>query len=163
MKFFASGIPLSKGNHVAFCPKLCPGNVREGISKRPFVTEDTRSDRGRKVAEWEQTIRVASRAVAPPVPISGPVKVTYNFYIPQPKCHAKECRPLFSRNDADKLWRAVGDALQAQCGGYLLEDDKQIVRWGEGGIWWADERGPGVLVEVTPLGPEQETLFGNRV
>jgi Holliday junction resolvase RusA-like endonuclease len=162
MKFFASGIALSKGNHIAFCPRGCPGNSGGMKAKRPFVTEDTRSERGEKVAAWERTIRVASRAVAPPVPLAGPVKATYNFYVPQPKSRAKEPFPAVTRNDADKLWRAVGDALQAKCGGYIIEDDKQIVRWGEGGVWWADERGPGVHVEIEALNSEQQTLFGAR-
>lgn len=170
MKFFAPARCTSKGHHIAFCPKGCPGNIGVMKPKRPFVTEDKRPSADKRkpshadlARAFEQAVRVASRAVAPPVPLAGPVKVTVNFYILQPKSRAKEPFPPFSKSDADTMHRVVYDALQAKCGGYLIEDDKQVVRWGEGGVWWADERGPGVHVEVEPLSAEQETLFGGRV
>lgn len=158
MKFFAAGVPRPKGNHIALCPRRKAFHRGHTTPCRPFVTEDIRSDTGRKVAAWEQSVRVASREVAPPTPITGPVEVRYTFRLPQPKCHAKEARPPFSKGDWEKVSRAVSDALQAECGGYLIQDDKQIVE-AHVSIQWADERGPGVEVEVTALEAQQGRLF----
>jgi Holliday junction resolvase RusA-like endonuclease len=146
-QFFASGVPLTKGNLQAFCPRSREHNRPHATPCRPFVTEDTRSNRGKKVAAWQTTVKVASREVAPPQPLEGPVAVTLVFYLPQPKSRAKEPFPTFSRGDIDKLTRAVLDGLQQKTGGYIVVDDNQVTRL-EAEVLWAGVRGPGVQVVV---------------
>lgn len=68
--------------------------------------------------------------------IEGPVELDAFFVLPRPKHHyrtgtnahlLKESAPVWceTKPDADKLARAIGDALS----GVLLRDDKQIVMW----------------------------------
>ena len=158
VKFFAAGTPRPKGNHIALCPRRRTHHHGHATPCRPFVTEDIRSEYGKKVAAWERTVRVASREVAQARPLAGPVHLAVCFYIAQPKSQRKEPFPPFAKSDYDKLLRTIGDAIQAKCDGYLIEDDKQVVSWG-GAMRWADERGPGVEVEVVALNAQQGILF----
>jgi Holliday junction resolvase RusA-like endonuclease len=162
MKFFAPGVPRTKGSHIAFCPRRNQHHRGHSTPCRPFVTEDTRSDHAKRSRAWETAVRVASRAVAPPVPLDGPCRLSLDFYLPQPKSRMKEPRPVVLRADWEKYGRPVGDALQAETTeGYLVTNDNRFVSI-RIEFWWADERGPGVEVEVTPLGAEQQALFGGR-
>lgn len=85
---------------------------------------------------WRATV-AAEAAVAWRRPLyTGPVAVTATFVFSRPKSHfgtgrnaaaLKPSAPLWcaTKPDADKLARAIGDALA----GVVLRDDNQIVEW----------------------------------
>jgi Holliday junction resolvase RusA-like endonuclease len=159
--FFAPGRPSPKGNHIARCPRCRVGKAGiiylTGSRKAPFVTEDPA--RGGRMRAWEQAVRVASRDVAPPRPLTCPVRVDYVFHLSRPMSQAKEPSPPFLPADFDKLLRSTTDALQAKVGGYIVDDDKRIVRGSFDFVWAGPVRGTGVEITITPIGPQQGVLL----
>jgi Holliday junction resolvase RusA-like endonuclease len=86
---------------------------------------------------WRATVAAEAFAAWPgKTPIDVPVEVDALFVFPRPKSHyrtgrnahlLKDTAPAWcaTKPDADKLARAVGDALA----GVLLRDDNLIVEW----------------------------------
>jgi len=160
--FFVAGRPRTKGKHIAICPRARDHARGHSTPCRPIVVEDYRSDQGKNLKEWESAVRVASRAVAPPVPLEGPCCSVLVFRFARPACRSKEPYPTASPGDVEKLVRAVHDGLQAKTGGYLVADDNQFTEL-HARVLWADGRGPGVEIEISAVGAEQQTLFGSRI
>lgn len=73
---------------------------------------------------WRAAVKAAAEAAHHGEPIDQPVSVKVVFVLPRPK------RPRFpvpaTSPDADKLMRAVGDALE-QSG--VLRNDSRIIHW----------------------------------
>lgn len=118
IRFFAAGIPSTKGSARAF--------VRGG---RAIVTNDA----GAKAKVWAGIVSSAAldamRGKAPIFEL--PLDVMVTFYLPRPKSHSttRGLRPnapthSSSKPDADKLVRCALDALT----GIVFGDDAQVAR-----------------------------------
>jgi crossover junction endodeoxyribonuclease RusA len=112
------GDPVPQGSKRAFPVYRGKGEHREFTGK-VAVTDNA----GARLAEWRQSIiAVARDAMGSSPPLEGPVWISLEFWLRQPK------RPKFehpaTRPDAEKLARAVDDALKAAG---VYRDDGQIV------------------------------------
>lgn len=153
-EFWVAGVPRPKGSLIPICPNRqrmrCPQ-----WPCRPHVTEDYRSDGGKRLRAWMRAIVTESKKHRPSRPLTGAVLVDIEFFFRRPAA-TKHAWPI-ARADVDKLERAVFDALQVKgrCGGCIMVDDGQIVdgrrpkRWGDS---------DGVRVRVVQLEAEQEEI-----
>ena len=116
--FFADGKPIPKGNHRAF--------VR---GKKAVITDA----RGASLSDWENSIRIQARNnFNRPLIRNKGVFLKIVFVFQHPKNHfTSKGKPSklyrekhITRPDADKLLRAVCDALT----GTVYEDDSQVCK-----------------------------------
>jgi Holliday junction resolvase RusA-like endonuclease len=143
LAFTVYGVPLSKGNHKAVTPK--------GM-KFPVITESNRN-----VKSWQQLVAEgASRAInerplADRALLVSGVRATIAFYLPRPKKFHK--RGVFVHHltapDADKLTRAILDALQA----IAYHDDKQVTEMIVGKYYAAVDAPAHVDIAIEPAPP----------
>jgi len=148
--FFVEGRPVPKGNLHPVCPHAATKDARRyKRCDRPFVTEDFRSDQGKRLQKWMETIVAASVPNKPPSPLIGAVMIDTVFFFGRPKSTRAPFPCTNSTGDEDKLLRGVFDALQvaskrrnARVHGVMFEDDCQavggfrLVRWGlPEGVW----------------------------
>ena len=135
-KFFAAGMPATKGSMRAF--------VRGG---RPVVTHDNA-----RTKPWQAVIGYAATQAGVRL-ASGPVLVEARFYFPRPSGHlgkrglkpSAPAHPLTrSSGDVDKLARALLDALT----GVAYADDSQVVELRASKGWSDEMRGAGVAVLI---------------
>lgn len=138
VSFRVFGVPQGQGNKTAF--------VRGG---RAVLTEGRRPESREAFRSWREAItRAAADKLREGVePYDGPLGVVAHFYFPRPKS-AKRAIYKVSAPDADKLARAVGDALE-QSG--LIVSDARIARWFVEKTYATDGCPPGVLVSVARL------------
>jgi Holliday junction resolvase RusA-like endonuclease len=112
--FFVAGTPRPGGSK-----RVGRGRTAGGFTK---IVED-----GKYTAAWREAVgwagREAMRGVAP---FAGPLHVTFHFYLPLPKKHAKKWPPPWPTGapDTTKLVRSTEDALKEIC----WWDDAQIVQ-----------------------------------
>ncbi len=97
---------------------------------RSFMRDDNRA-----LEPWRQAVTAAAlKAVKGAEPMLGPLELYATFVLPRPRSHygsgrnagkLKPSAPLYvpTRPDADKLVRAVGDAIT----GVICRDDSQLV------------------------------------
>lgn len=105
--FIVEGVPAPQGSKKAF--------VRGG---RAVLVEASA-----KVKPWRDAVAVQAKRHFP-TPLDGPVYVAVQFVMPRPKAWGrKRMDPMVQTPDADKLLRAVNDALT----GIAYRDDSQIV------------------------------------
>jgi crossover junction endodeoxyribonuclease RusA len=124
--FRVYGIPAPQGSKI-------PGVSSK--SGKLFVREQS----GKTLAPWREAVKRAAliaRGVDPDVAtleppegakptITGPVVVTYDFFVPRPASVSATKRPYPSvAPDLDKYVRGAGDALRE---GGVYADDSQIV------------------------------------
>ena len=122
-KFTVPGQPIPKGSMVGFVP--------EG-TRRAYLTASNR----KALKPWEARITSAAIAAWDGEPSAGPIMVSLVFRFARPKSHYGTGRnagvlklsaptyPIGSRNDIDKLERAMLDGLT----GVVFGDDGQVVR-----------------------------------
>lgn len=145
-RFWVPGVPVPQGSHV--------GNGRGGVRAVNAAALDA----------WRKAIAIVAvgrlgltDASDPLAPDGTPVDLTCVFRLPRPKSHygtgrnagvLKASAPAFptaqGTRDADKLARAVGDAL-TMAG--MWADDAQVCDLRAAKRWVAD-RGPGVEIIV---------------
>jgi Holliday junction resolvase RusA-like endonuclease len=113
--FFVPGLPQPGGSKRAFI------NPKTG---RPIITEDNP-----KSKDWRASVAQAA-AAAIKAPLSGPLEVIFEFYLPRPANHTgkkglRKTAPMYpvTRPDVLKLSRSTEDALK----GIAFVDDSQIV------------------------------------
>lgn len=140
--FFVEGRPRTKGNHRVI-PRGGSGIVVGGHRfyriRDLYIIED---DDGEQKA-WEKAIIAAADEHLPDEPIEGPVEVEVEFrFVPPEK--PKHPRFHIVAPDADKLARAIGDALT----GKVWKDDRQI-QWA--GVRKVYRSVAGVLVKIKSL------------
>ena len=91
---------------------------------------------------WRKAVTDAARTVAPKQPLDCPVSVEAHFYLPKPK------KPRFNvpavHPDADKLARAVGDALETAG---VLQNDSRITHW-QIHKHYAEQQPPGATITI---------------
>ena len=151
------GSPLT-GGHRAFVPGPVPtmGNHRismRGGKPRLYEAND------QHLPEWQDALRKAMQADAPPEPYSGLVHLTLIVVLERPRSHcytgkrARELRPTapqgfaYARRDLDKQQRAAGDCAT----GIWVTDDSRIPWWTPLRVWpgcdWAEAYWGGPLTE----------------
>lgn len=125
ISFFVSGEPKGQPRPRAFARKM--GNGK--FCARVF-------DAG-TAENWKGAIAVAAAQHKPAAPISGPVRLRINFFMPRPKGHFVSGKPEkglkfgapyrhVGKPDADNLAKAVMDAL-TQCGWFWIDDAQVAV------------------------------------
>lgn len=138
VSFRVYGVPQGQGNKTAF--------VRGG---RAVLTEGRRPESREAFKSWRDAVtRAAAEKLGEGVaPFDGPLSVVAQFFFPRPKSQ-KRATWKTSAPDADKLARAVGDALE-QSG--LIVSDARIARWFVEKSYATDGCPPGVLVAVSVI------------
>lgn len=141
---------------VADLDVFVPGRPAPQGSIRAIVHRSTGravaiKDNNDKQKSWRQDVRdaayVAWGSGRPPIP--GPVVIHIDFVMPRPSSTPKRrTPPAIRKPDADKLERAVWDALTH----VVWVDDSQVVQWS--GTKRLAEIGetPGARVRVSALG-----------
>jgi crossover junction endodeoxyribonuclease RusA len=98
------------------------------------------------VGPWREAVRgETQRAMLGRSPVTRPVSVLINFYLPRPKSLAKSITLPAKRPDIDKLARAVLDGLTE--GGAWL-DDGQVVRLMCQKNYAGQENPPGCEIDI---------------
>jgi len=115
ISFEVFGIPQTKGSTKAF--------MRPGM-RFPVITNDNP-----KTKLWAAMIHYTAQQHKPLAPWIGPIGIRAVFGLPMPEAVAKQFQKgrrtaHTTRPDADKLMRALGDALK----GLFYVDDSQVVR-----------------------------------
>lgn len=134
VRFTCAGHPVTQGSKRAF--------VRNGHA---VLTEQA----GDRLRLWRHVIATSARQAHTDPPLAGPVQVHLLFRLEPPASAPKRKRtwPIKMRTgDVDKLARAALDSLT----GVAFIDDAQVVRLVVEKDW-ANGRGPGVDVVVTPI------------
>ncbi len=138
LHFWVPGKPIPKGSKV-------PGVTKDG---RPYLREQTGSK------AWEKVVRdYAWKAFDEPAPLDCPVRVRAIFHLPRPKKSKFGDYPA-GNPDADKLFRAIGDAMK----GIVYTDDGRIISEAPGKKWAEDGR-VGVWIEVEWAEPGERLLL----
>lgn len=136
LRFFVRGRPVSKGS---------PSILRNARTGKPFVRESPTEK------SWECAIRVLAQLEARRsrwVRIEeGPVRLELDFFLPRSGkregCPA-QLAAFKPHPDSDKLWRAVGDALE----GVIYKDDCQVTECSVTKQVVAGDDEPGVWISV---------------
>ena len=140
--FFAPGIPKPQPRPRAFARK-----VGKTFTARVY---DAGTAEG-----WKSLIAVAAKEVLPTEPITGPVELSVNFYLPRPKSHYNSKGILKHQHedvrhaqkpDADNLVKAVKDCLSTL---RMWKDDALVWREDVSKTWvFAGSEGATIKVEV---------------
>ena len=113
MRLTVYGVPVPQGSKTAFV-----------VKGRAVVTD---GKKGPALKEWRTAVAAEARAWlaqhGAPAPLDCPVGVSVTFYLPKPKSAAKRVKFPATKPDADKLSRAVNDALT----GIAYVEDSRIV------------------------------------
>lgn len=133
--FTALGKPEPQGSSRAFMPRG---------ARYPVVTSDNPKLKG-----WRRTVAQAARLAHRGQPLDGPVRVIAAFYLPRPKALRLD-RSHVTRPDADKLGRAIGDALS----GIVYRDDGQVTQFKVTKQYAAAGESPRAVIVVTSLAEE---------
>jgi len=125
-KFKVMGRAVPQGSKVAFAVRGKNGKHRAIIKEQS----------GKRHKDWRALMKATIKEVVPDTPLTGPVCVYLDFYLPRPKSHYRQSggvavlrddAPKWVSNrsvgDIDKLTRAVLDSLD-DAGMY--EDDSQV-------------------------------------
>lgn len=119
LEFFAKGIPKGQPRPRAFA--------------RRFGDKWTARVYDAKTAEgWKSCVAEAAKPHVPAVPLSGPLRLTLEFFMPRPKAHLRkngERKPgapdwHTGKPDCDNLAKAVMDAMSILG---FWQDDAQVV------------------------------------
>ena len=103
---------------------------------------------------WRSLVATTAEALGVGV-IPGPVSLSVTFMMPRPAGHWTKTGKLSSKAtpwpsvkpDADKLLRAVGDALT----GVLIEDDARVVNIAGSKRYCVGDELPGAIITIIPL------------
>lgn len=134
--FHVDGVPAPKGSARAVTNRHT-GKAVLLASASPKNARDQKS--------WAESVAwMCKAAMAGRPPVTGPVLVRIEFYLPRPKT-VKAKRPTAKR-DGDKLLRCTWDAMT----GLAYVDDGQIVEW-PGGKHFADGCQPGARITIETI------------
>jgi Holliday junction resolvase RusA-like endonuclease len=159
--FWVPGIPRPKGS-MDILPKAGAKGVatKGGIHYRirDLWLSPRRSTREKKKVDllgpWVNAVQWASLDHKPRLCLNGPFTVGGTFYFPRPDSPRHPTRVLETKyGDADKLIRAIGDALE---GIYWVNDGQ--LEWGEVKRRWTDKdhREPGAAIWIRYYGVQAE-------
>jgi len=153
--FFIPGVPTPGGSKRAFVLKNGAGQIITRPNGAPAVVITDAA--GKKNKEWKQQCAVFAKQNYSGAPLTGPLKVTFEFYRTRPKAHFRsngQIKESFANEypttkpDVTKLIRAAEDAMT----GILWIDDSQIVRQISGKSY-SDT--PGLYITVEELSTQQ--------
>lgn len=141
IEFDVEGVPATKGSTRAVISNATGQAIVLAASKK-----NARDQRlWANAVGWACKLAMRDRA-----PLTGPVRVVINFWLPRRKGDVGD-RPTQKR-DGDKLERCTWDALT----GLAFVDDGQVVSWA-GERWFADNRAPGAHITIEPASPARST------
>lgn len=130
---------------------VIPGQAIPQGSKK-YVGRGVMVEANKKLPAWRRaadTVLTAARVEQGLTePIDAPVRVDATFYMPPPKKPRFWAPATQSTGDADKLARALGDALERN---QILVNDSRIVDWTIRTRYTPDELDPRTTVTVTSL------------
>lgn len=139
--FFVAGLPVTEGSI-------------KNVGRRRNGSAILRHDRAEELERWRAIVALAAREAEVPFRQKGvPVVLDLHFALPRPRSHfakgglhLKKSAPLVPTTvpDADKLLRAVGDALS----GIAYQDDAQVTDGITRKRYAALHSPPGVFVEI---------------
>ncbi len=135
LRFTVLGTAQPKGSTRAFIPKGW---------KRAIVTSDNPKNKG-----WQQAIAASARLAMIHqnfLPLSGPVAVAVQFYLPRPKAIKDKDVPHVKKPDLDKLVRCL-DALTK----VVWDDDSQVTSIAATKAYAAPGEAPWTAVTVRVL------------
>ena len=146
MRLRVDGLPIPQGSKSAFPFRRGDGSL--GVA----VTEGKRAP---SLKEWRGAVAASARVWIAlnghPAPLDGPCVMTMIFYLPRPKSAPKRVLYPAVKPDADKLSRAICDALSR----LAYTDDARIVDLRVSKRFAVDSP-PGVEIEISekraPLG-----------
>ena len=123
ISFFVAGHPQTQGS------KIVVHRWGPMIGGRPTCRVGMREARGARLVEWRALIATAAAAAMDGrTKLSGPAEVNLTFFFERPTSHTRAQRSTRyvaakSKDDVDKLARAVNDALTMAA---VWEDDGQV-------------------------------------
>lgn len=132
LRIVAHGTPASQGSKQGF--------IR---GKKVVLVE-----MDEELPAWRQAIQAAAKLAAGPnwQPIDHAVKITGEIRIRKPRTTKFHNHPAGPK-DADKLMRAIGDALESAG---ILTNDARICHWDIKKVWATDM--PGIDIVITKIG-----------
>lgn len=140
IEFFVAGEARPQGN------KRAGWNNKTG---KAFVRETTKGHQ-----QWRDLVAYTAQTHARTL-IVGPVRLDLDFRMPRPKSLPKTRQlPHTKKPDALKLGRAVEDAITH----VLIRDDSQVTELHVTKRYARLEEPPGVLVRLTELDVQQQTI-----
>lgn len=131
LRIIAHGTPASQG------------------SKNSYGKNLVESDK--QLPAWRAAVKAAAKQAAGPnwQPVDAPVKITGEIWIRKPRTTKFQDHPAGPK-DADKLIRAIGDALESAG---ILTNDARICHWDIKKVWATDM--PGIDIVITKIGASQ--------
>jgi len=133
------GIPVAQGRGRAYTyrPKgAAPGTVRVGMYD-PHTSRD-----------WKRTVQAVAietrKQEGASWPLTGPVMISFSFFMPRPKSLPKKIRDHIKRPDWKNLVAGTEDALK----GIVWLDDSQVVFAVVDKRYATQENPPGVTIRV---------------
>ena len=136
VSFHVDGIPATKGSARA---------VNNKHTGRAMLLASASRKNERDQKSWAEAVAwMCKAAMRGRAPLTGPVSVRIDFYLPRPKT-VRAPRPIAKR-DGDKLLRCTWDAMT----GIAYADDGQIVEW-PGGKHFADACAPGARITIETI------------
>ncbi len=134
VSFNVLGTPVTQGSSKAFV-----------VGRRAIVTHNKRQP----LMDWRNAIAEEARRAAGGefAPRGEAVRISAIFRLQRPKSAPKKVIYPTTRPDADKLLRALGDALKA----VLYADDSQVVKLSIEKRFANPDEAPGVTVWVESL------------
>ena len=106
-----------------------------------------------KLKAWRHTVAKSARVAHRGDPMTGPVRIVAEFYLPRPKALRGD-RAHVTRPDTDKLLRGIGDALT----GVVIRDDSQVTQIKGSKFYARVGEVPRAVIAVTPLTEEGRLL-----
>ena len=98
------------------------------------MTQKTKwTDKAKQSLNYQKTVAWEWRRIAKGRKFEGPIKLTCLFYIKNRK-----------HGDLSNLFKSIEDGLQY---GRAFDNDKQIIRYGESGIFYDKEERAEIIIE----------------
>lgn len=139
LRLRAVGTPQPEGSTKAFKHKT---------TGRVVVIADNRAPQLHWRGEVERAALEAAAVLGVALPYEGPVTVRALFLMPRGKTVRRDHHTV--KPDADKLARAVGDALTAA---KVYGDDAQVVEWHARKVYAPAGVEPGAFIQVSEFSP----------
>jgi Holliday junction resolvase RusA-like endonuclease len=150
--FWVSGQPRPKGSY-KILPKGGASIMRRGKDAYYRIRDLWVAPNNAHLEVWVKAIQAAALEHKPASPLDGPFTVTPTFYFDKPQVPRHQERVLVAP-DADKLLRALGDALEM----VFWQNDAQV-EWGPVTKRYCDPtKGPGLQLDIEYFGQQMSLL-----
>jgi Holliday junction resolvase RusA-like endonuclease len=145
ISFYASGIPKAQPRPRAFARRM-------GAKFVARVYESGTAE------GWKGEIALAARAHTPAAPLTGPLRLDVDFFLPRPQSLMRKKDPdgpipHTAKPDRDNLDKAVMDCLKSL--GFFV-DDAQVCAGEPRKFYAAKGATPGARIVLRTIGAEKE-------